>query len=159
MQYFFQNPSDLKKYSSVLPSIGQSDSVTAIRNLNKMLASFYDDGYLAASIDSITGNSDTLLVYISPGIQYKWSRLKNGNLDEGMLSEAGFREKLYDNKPLRPSGISKLNKKILGYCENHGYPFATLNYRNFQFDEKMVTAEVFLTEGQLIRIDRIMRKG
>ncbi len=149
----------MKQFKSYLPSEKQADSTTAVRSLNKMLAEFYDSGFLAASIDSVKGNKDTLTAYMVPGIQYKWRRLKNGNLDEGMLIEAGFREKLYDNKALRPESISRLNKKILTYYENHGYPFASLEYRNFTFEENLVTAEVFLMEEKKITIDSIELKG
>lgn len=144
---------------SVFPASRQSDSVSVVRSLNKMLASLYDRGYLAASIDSIKGNKDTIQVFLVPGEKYQWRKLKNGNLDEGMLSEAGFREKLYDEVPLKPDAISKLNKKILGYCENHGYPFANLRYENFTFEKNLVAAEVFLNKDKLITIDSVLLKG
>ena len=150
---------EVKKLKSYFPSNTQQDSIAAIRNLNKMLADFYDSGYLAASVDSIRGHSDTLNAYFVSGEQYKWRKLKNGNLDEGMLTEAGFREKLYDNKPIRPENITRLNKKILTWYENHGYPFASLEYRNFSFEGKLVTAEVFLMEERKIVLDSIQMKG
>ncbi len=149
----------VKSVKSEFPSSLQSDSATAIRNLNKMMASLFDKGYLAASLDSIQGNKDTLRVFLFSGEKFQWRKLKNGNLDEGMLTEAGFREKLYDEKPLRPEAISKLNKKILTYSENHGHPFASLNYRNFVFDGTIVTAELFLEQDLEITIDSILIKG
>src|SRR6187455_2007621 len=74
----FQDPASLKKFNSIIPSTNQGDSANAIRSLNKMLASFFDDGYLAASIDSITRNKDTITAFVVSGEQYKWRKLKNG---------------------------------------------------------------------------------
>lgn len=146
----------LKDYT---PSVKQTDSATAFRNINKMLAEMYDDGYLAASVESYSGNKDTLSVLIMPGEKYRWIQLRNGNLDEGMLSEAGFREKFYDDKPLKPGGIFKLNQKILGYCEDHGHPFASLRYDSFAFINNGISASLFLNPGAQITIDSIIVRG
>ena len=154
-----QDSSKIKSLKSYLPSTKQGDSIAAVRNLNKMLADLYDKGFLAASIDSLTGTGDSLIAYLFAGEQYQWRKLKNGNIDEGMLSEAGFREKFYDDIPLRPGAMTKLNKKILGYCENHGHPFASIRYQNFVFEENLVTAEVFLNEDRKITIDSVLLKG
>jgi len=153
------NPENIRNFKSHFPSSKQSDSLTAIRNLNKMMAELFDKGYLAANIDSVTGNKDSLIAYLDTRDQYQWRKLRNGNIDEGMLSEAGFREKLYDEKPMRPGDMSKLNNKILGYCENHGYPFASIHYQNFVFEENMVTADVFLEKDGMITIDSVLIKG
>src|SRR4030095_6265942 len=153
------DPDKNRHLKSFLPDSRQSDSLTAIRSLNRMLADLYDSGYLAASVDSTFMTKDTMVAYLAAGKQYKWRKLKNGNLDEGMLTEAGFREKLYDNKALKPESISRLNKKILGYYENHGYPFASISYHNFVFEEQMVTAEVFLYEDRKFTVDSIVFKG
>ena len=143
----------------LFPKKEQQDSISAIRNLNKMVAVYFDEGYLAASIDSVKGNKDTLSVFFETGSRYEWMKLSNGNVDEGILTEAGFREKLYDQKPLRPSGVFKLNSKILGYCENHGYPFASLQYKDFLFEENKVTAKLYLQTEKLISIDSIIIRG
>src|SRR4029079_18428747 len=116
-------------------------------------------GYLAASVESYSGNKDTLNVMMIIGERYKWIQLRNGNLDEGMLSQAGFREKFYDNKPLKPGGVFKLNQKILGYCEDNGHPFATLRYDSFAFIDNGITAALFLNPGAQIIIDSIIVRG
>ena len=142
-----------------MPDSDQKDSVTAIRNLNKLTATLFDEGYLAASVDSIFGNKDTLYAWLSTGVEYQWMNLKNGNIDEGLLTEAGFREKLYDNKPIKPSSISKLNQKILGYCENRGYPFASLQYKDFSFTDNLVSANLFLDTERKITVDSVIVRG
>ncbi len=148
-----------KKYLKLLPDSKQADSVTAIRKLNKLTATFFDEGFLAASIDSVTGTKDTLIVFIFTGKKYEWVKLGNGNIDEGVLSEAGFREKFYESKPVKLSTINKLNQKILGYCEDHGYPFASLQYRDFNFTEQKIGANLYLTTDKRITIDSVIVRG
>ncbi|MBL0343161.1 MAG: hypothetical protein IPP71_21205 [Bacteroidetes bacterium] len=147
------------KVERLFPKKEQRDSISAVRSLNKMMAVFYDEGYLAAAVDSIRGNKDSLVIYFLAGDRYEWLKLSNGNIDEGILTEAGFREKLYDQKPLRLSSINRLNQKILTFCENHGYPFASLQYKDFIFDKNKVNAQLFLTTDKLISIDSIIVKG
>jgi len=158
LEFKLSEPLD-KKYLKLLPDRKQADSTTAFRNLNKLTAAFFDEGFLSAAIDSVTGTKDTLKVYVFTGKKYEWVKLGNGNIDEGVLSEAGFREKFYESKPIRLSTINKLNQKILGYCEDHGYPFASLQYRDFNFNEQKIGANLYLTTDKRITIDSIIVRG
>lgn len=148
-----------KKYLKLLPDKKQADSVTAFRNLNKVTASFFDEGFLAAAIDSVTGTKDSLTVFFFAGKKYEWVKLGNGNIDEGVLSEAGFREKFYESKPIKLTTINKLNQKILGYCEDNGYPFASLQYRDFTFNDQKIGANLYLTTDKRITIDSVIVRG
>lgn len=147
----------LKK--SDLPDSRQQDSAAAIVSLNRMLATFFDAGYLAATVDSLQGNRDSLVAYVSTGLVYRWRELKSGNLDEGMLAESGFRDRYFRNRPLKPGTITQWNRRILAYCENHGYPFARLRYDHFAFDDGLVTAELLLETGNKITIDSVIVRG
>ncbi len=148
-----------REITRILPNERQKDSLTAIRELNSLLAGLFDKGYLGASVDSLFGNKDTLRAILHPGIRYEWMKLSNGNMDEGLLSVAGFRDKLYHEKPLRPGNLLKMNQKILGYLEDHGYPFASLRYDNFQFEEGLVAASLYLNAGKKITVDSVLVRG
>jgi outer membrane protein assembly factor BamA len=147
------------EFRKFYPQKKQADSVSAIRELNQMLAKLFDNGYLAASIDSLSGTKDSIYVLLEPGNRYKWAKLINGNVDEGILSEAGFREKFYNDVALKLTGIQKLNEKILDYSENHGYPFASIRYHDFVFKDDAVSAVIDLNLDRKITVDSIIIRG
>src|SRR5688572_19541444 len=78
------------------------------KELMRVLSVCYDNAYLVAEYDSIIVDSLSTNAYLDFGAQYKWATLKKGNVDEGVLSEVGFREKLYNNKPLKYKDVRKV---------------------------------------------------
>ena len=100
-----------------------------------------------------------LIAYINPGGVYKWVTLKQGNVDEGILSKVGFREKLYNNKPIHYKQVRKLHEKLLTYCDNNGYPFASIELDSIEFSEFSIEAQLNLTKNTEFQIDSIIIKG
>jgi len=149
-------PSSLSKR---WPSKNVKDSLDAIRSLNRLLANMFDNGYLEANIDSLYLKTDTLFADLHLGTQFKWVKLLNSNIDEGWLSEAGFRDRFFENKPVSPVRLRNINTRILNWCENNGYPFASIRYGNFQFDDGKVSADVILDTERMITIDSVIVMG
>src|SRR3990172_4325283 len=118
------------------------------QELRDYLSLLYDNGYLAASFDSLIEDSTMLFAYINPGGVYKWALLKKGNIDEGILSRVGFREKLYDNKPVNYKQVKKLHEKLLTYCENNGYPYASITLDSIKFSEFSIEAKLNLAKNK-----------
>jgi hypothetical protein len=85
------------------------------KELQTVLFACFDNAYLTASYDSLISDSLTLKAYLNFGIQYKWAHLKKGNVDEGVLSEIGFREKLYSDKPIYFKSVKRVQEKLLNY--------------------------------------------
>lgn len=129
------------------------------QELQNYLSQFYDRGYLAATFDSLVEDSTMLVAYINPGRVYKWVTLKQGNVDEGILSKVGFREKLYSNKPIYYKQVRKLHEKLLTYCENNGYPFASVKLDSIEFSEFSIEAKLNLTKNIEFHIESIIIKG
>lgn len=117
----------------------------------------YADGYIGASIDSITldTTNNTITAHIYPGERYEWARLHPGNADEGMLSKIRFREKLYRGEPLNLNRISRLINRILNYYENNGHPFATLQLDSVTFNNGKANATLNINPGKRVRIDSV----
>lgn len=125
----------------------------------KILFTLYDNAYLAASFDSLSGDSVKLTAYLNPGELYKWAALRKGNVDEGLLSEAGYREKLYSNKPLYFKEVLKVQEKLLTWCEDRGYPFASVRLDSAVISGTSLSASLRLDKGPLTRIDTIIITG
>jgi len=118
------------------------------------------NGYLTAKIDStVKIDSLHLKAWISSGEQYRWATIKPGNVDEGMLSRINFREKVYFGEPVYYKTIIRLQKKLIAYCENNGYPFASVKLDSMEIREKKLTASLNLEKNGLFIIDSVVIKG
>jgi outer membrane protein assembly factor BamA len=131
----------------------------ASRELRKFLYTLYDNAYLAAAFDSIQKDSLHIRAWVQTGRKYLWARLSRGNVDEGMLSEIGFREKLYSGKPFFYPEVRRLEEKLLRNCENNGYPFAEVKLCNVDIRGDEFTAALVLNKNKLTKIDSIVIKG
>lgn len=143
------------KYAQVFPTAKERE-----QELNKVLVALWNDAYLAARFDSIEQDSVSLTAWLNPGVKYQWAHLKKGNVDEGILSEIGFREKLWRNRPLKVKEAAKVQENILSWCENNGYPFAGVRLDSISFSEgHSMSAVLHLEKNRFTKIDSVELKG
>ncbi|KAA9340107.1 BamA/TamA family outer membrane protein [Adhaeribacter soli] len=136
------------------------DSLSAVQVVRNLVLALQKDAYLTASADSFFLKKDTLFVDLYIGQPFKWVALKNGNLSEGLLQKSGFRERFYRNKPFNPDDFVKLQKRVVEYTENSGYPFASLKLDSVQITGNgEVQAIARLTRGPLITFDSVVVQG
>ncbi len=131
----------------------------ASKELRKFLYTLYDNAYLGASLDSIHQDSLHIRAWVQTGKKYLWAKLSVGNVDEGMLNEVGFRDKLYSNKPLFYPDLRRLEEKLLRYCENNGYPFAEIKLTDVEINGDEFKATLAMKKNRLIKIDSVIIKG
>ena len=129
------------------------------KELRNVLLTCFDKAYLTASYDSLISDSLTLKAYLTFGSQYKWAFLKNENVDEGVLSEIGFREKLYSNKPIYYKSVKRVQEKLITYYENNGYPFASVKLDSIVISGENISAKLKLTKNLQEKIDSVLIKG
>ncbi len=129
------------------------------KELQKVLFTLYDNAYLTASYDSIIGDSVIQKAFLNIGAQYKWAYLKKGNVDEGVLSEIGFREKLYSKKPVYFKDVKRVQEKLITYFENNGFPFASVKLDSIVISADSISAQLKLTKNEEKIIDSIVIKG
>ena len=132
------------------------------KEIQNVLFTLFDNAYLTAEIESqVKDANDTLkeIVTVKSGDQFKWATLRKGNTDEGILSEAGYREKLFSGKPLYFRDVRKVQEKILAYCENNGYPFASVKLDSILIVGNTLSASLNLKKNLLVRIDSVVNRG
>ncbi|MBL7889648.1 MAG: hypothetical protein JNL24_08850 [Bacteroidia bacterium] len=129
------------------------------KELQKVLLRCYDNAYLAASYDSVFSDSLTQTAYLNFDKQYKWAYLKHGNVDEGVLSEIGFRERLYSNKPVSFKDVKRVQEKLITYYENNGFPFASVRLDSLEIQDDKFSAQLHLQKNQEQKIDSIIING
>ncbi len=126
------------------------DSASAVKELKSIVFSLRDKAYLEASVDSLKIEDKTIQAFLHVGNTYRWAYLKNGNIEEAYLSQAGFRERLYDNHGFNFQEIKMLKERVLEYAENNGYPFATVWLDSIKIHEGEVAARIFMKKGRFV---------
>lgn len=103
------------------------DSAALSLTATALLQHFRAQSFLSVSIDSlfITTSGGSANLHLGPPM--RWLRLRPGvETDAAWLQAAGFREKLFTDKPLRYDALLSLEQKLLVQAENTGFPFATI---------------------------------
>ncbi len=108
------------------------------KEINQLFLQLYGKGFLAAGIDSVINDSLHQTIFIKTGNTYKWIQIKSNNVDEGILSQAGFREKIYRNQTINYKQIERLMQRILITCQNTGYPFAKVKLDSISIKHKLI---------------------
>ena len=130
------------------------------KEMKNVLLSLWNDSYLAAHYDSLRQDSISVTAYLNAGAKHQWARIKKGNVDEGILSDIGFREKFWRNRPLKYKEVAKVQEDILDWCENHGYPFAAVRLDSLRFEENnSLYGVLHLEKNRFTKIDSIEVKG
>ncbi|OGX83396.1 hypothetical protein BEN47_03650 [Hymenobacter lapidarius] len=131
------------------------DSLTALRQVRKLVLDLQGDAYLTASADELRWTRDTVRVRLYVGQPFRWAFLQNGNLGDGLLAHAGYREKFFNQTPFVPADWVKLQERILGEAENQGFPFATVGLDSIQLSDHDISGRVVLRRGQAVVFDSL----
>ncbi|HET6992429.1 MAG TPA: POTRA domain-containing protein, partial [Bacteroidia bacterium] len=143
------------KYATNFPTVTERE-----KEMKNVLVSLWNSAYIAAHYDSMRMDSTSLIAYLDPGAKHKWANVKKGNVDEDILGEIGFREKLWRNRSLKFNEAEKLQEDILDWCENHGYPFASVRLDSVSFiNDQTISAQLHLDKNRFTKIDSIEVKG
>ena len=135
------------------------DSLSALREVRELVLALQNDAYLTASADDMRWSRDTVRVRLYVGTQFRWAYLRNGNLGDGLLTRAGFREKFFRGAPFLPEDWAKLQERILVEAENQGFPFATVGLDSIQLSDHDIAGRVVLKRGQAVVFDSLQIVG
>jgi translocation and assembly module TamA len=135
------------------------DSLAVLREVRELVLAMQGQSYLTASADEMRWRHDTVRVQLYVGEKFRWARLRNGNLGDGLLTRAGYREKLYRGQPFQPQEWSRLQERILREAENQGFPFALVRLDSAQLRGTDIEGRVLLERGPLIVFDSIQIVG
>ena len=135
------------------------DSLSALREVRELVRALQGDAYLTASADTVRWTRDTVRVRLYVGEQFRWAYLRNGNLGDGLLTRAGYREKFFRNTPFVPEDWAKLQERILTEAENQGFPFATIGLDSVQLRGHDISGRVVLKRGRAVVFDSLQIVG
>jgi outer membrane protein assembly factor BamA len=135
------------------------DSLTALRTVRELVLALQAEAYLTASADGIGWGRDTVRVRLYVGEQFRWAYLHNGNLGDGLLTRAGYREKFFRRTPWRPADWAALQERVLTEAENQGYPFATVGLDSLRLTGRDIAGRVVLRRGPAVYFDSLQVVG
>ena len=94
----------------------------------RLIRFLQENTYLGASLDDyqrLNTRNTRARLFLGPPMRWVALRPAPGEA-EAWLDAAGFRERLFRDRPLRYNEYLRLQKKVLEQAENNGYPFAAL---------------------------------
>jgi outer membrane protein assembly factor BamA len=125
----------------------------------KLPAALQVKGYVTASIDSLKFDSAFARMVLFVGQPYRWATLNATTVEPSLLDAVGWREKLFENKPLNFTQVQLMQEKMLDRLENTGYPFAKVYLDSILLDGDKVSASLKVNKGILYKIDSISISG
>jgi outer membrane protein assembly factor BamA len=131
------------------------DSAQAVLERRDLIIKLRTAGYAASSVDSSKADTTRMLLYIYVGQKADNIILRNGNVDDKLLNDAGVKYFVTSGKPIRITDAETVKDKLLQQCENTGYPFAAVKLDSFAQNGKTFTAKIYLEKHDLIRFDTI----
>lgn len=133
------------------------------KEVGRILSFLHDNAYLAATIDSALSDSFTQKVFITVGHQYQWAILRRGNVEEVMLEEVNVpllrTIKKQKDRPIYYKEVRMLQEKLLRWCEDNGYPFASIALDSITIDGNRISASLKLQKNLLVKIDSVVNRG
>ncbi len=123
-------------------------------------SSLRSKGYVTASLDSLFMDTVSARMVVYIGESYLWARLDAAALEPELLESIGWKEKMFDGRPINFIQVKQWEERILDHYENTGYPFARVYLDSLQLEPgKQVYARLRTDKGPLYHIDSIRVYG
>lgn len=125
----------------------------------KIITELQSKGYLTASIDSVVSTNSKVSFYIYLGEKYLWTKLNVSKVNKDALKYAGYKQRWYNGKPINPTQFATLNKKLLRFYENNGYPFTQIKLDSLNIDGQSINAQLNVVTFSKVHIDSMVIKS
>ncbi len=161
IQFVFENAQDSIIFLKNNPNFPKTaaDTASAVNILRGVLKPLHAQTFLEASFDSVLIFQKNIIAYLHIGKPYKWASLRNGNVNPDYLSQVGYRERLFENKPFSAKEIANIEEKLLNFAEDTGFPFAQVWLDSINIENAAVSAALMMTIGSPFRFDSIELSG
>ncbi len=137
-----------------------TDSAAVFSHLKSIVNQLHQQSFIEASVDTVSQQQDSIFVaFLHLGPAYEWQSLNNSNVPEPFLKKAGFRSRLYQERPFSQAQLLALLDAILVQAENNGYPFAKVQLEDIHFEGNLLSASIVMEKGPLILIDSLRTNG
>lgn len=116
-------------------------------------------GFPTVSIDSVNVDSTKAEVHLYLGGQYKWTKINTDSVDEKLLQNTGWNDKVFKNKLVDFDKLHQQEERMLNYYAGIGYPFAAVSMDKVEVTGNTMKGTLVVTKGPLYHIDSIRIYG
>jgi outer membrane protein assembly factor BamA len=134
------------------------DTLEIYRKLSEIKSDLMQEGFLAASIDSVVKDSIHYYSYLFIGNKYNWN-LQTDNIIPQALKSAKIKQKTFSGKKINISTYLRKRRQLLEYYDNTGYPFAEINIDSLIIEPNYVSGNLKINPNRKFYFDTIYIKG
>ena len=127
--------------------------------VNKLTGLMHTKGFISASVDSARYDSTEAHVQLYTGEGFRWAVLHSDSVEKQILTAVNWNKKEFENKPVRIEQLQAMQRNLLDYLENNGYPFATIKLDSIRLQDDVLEAILKVEKGPLYKIDSIRNNG
>ena len=149
--------SALKKEKLVFPD--KLDSLTLIKSLNQISFHFQSKGYLLFDHHVEFFDEQKIHLKFDLGAQYKWALLDKGNLSDAIFLKLKSGQRIQSGSVFSPQALSKFFEDLIGYSEQNGFPFASIQLSELKFQDEGFHAKLNYQAGPRITYDSLLLTG
>lgn len=135
-----------------------SDTTAAKNHLATITNALRLDGYMAAGVDDIIIQGDTIRATLYIGIKYELANLRFNENCTKWLNEMGS-EWRDSGAILKPKQFVQLREDLLTYGENHGFPFATVQLDEVKSVANQVSGRLVVHTNRYFAYDTLSIQG
>jgi len=142
------------------PETAFRDSLSAIRYVEKMRNEAIEEGFLLASVDSISYSKQQATVHFFIGRQYEAAELTLPEAEiQFVRRNARLSEKVLAQIPLTPKELGSNLRQIHNAYLDNGYPMSSIRLDSVQIEGEEIKAQVKIDRGPLFIWTKIHIKG
>ncbi|HET9056841.1 MAG TPA: POTRA domain-containing protein [Chitinophagaceae bacterium] len=127
--------------------------------LFKITSTLHAKGYVAASVDSAWYDSTSANVMLFVGKKYQWAQLHISQSEIKVLENLNLSQKYFLNQPLNIEQLQAVERKLLDYYEDIGFPFARIWLDSVLFNDENVSGNLRIDRGPIYKIDSMRLIG
>lgn len=133
--------------------------ISLYKEINSTYVFLLNEGYIAASVDSIKQDSVNYTAFISIGKKYNWINLSYNKNQEEVITKLGYNEHFFSKRAFKYNELAQFMEKIIVYYENNGYPFASAKLDSINFLNEKVSAVLSIDRNTFVKLDSLVTQG
>ncbi len=132
----------------------------AFSYIQHIVPDLQEQGFLAASIDSLYLGDKEYILNIFLGRRYTWVQLDMSNIPDAAISQPQMARTRWAGRRLRPAELAVMSEALLEWAENSGYPFAKVWLEAVKVHgDGSVEGKLMLDRAELQHIDSVRING
>ena len=112
-------------------------------------------GYISASVDAVTEDSNGVTIDLFAGKRYQWNHLRFDSSALVVLNALHADMNAFIGQPFSQEKADAIYGKILDFCQNNGYPFAKVGIDSLRIEDSLIDGVFTLEKGAPYYIDSI----